>query len=56
MDNGYVYVAIGDWPEDGTGDNNVPFLVDASAKSFSTNRAKCHCLWRDYFPGSNRGW
>lgn len=34
MDNGYVYVAIGDWPEDGTGDNNVPFLVDTSAKKF----------------------
>lgn len=34
MDNGHIYVAIGDWPEDGTGDSNVPFLVDTSAKKF----------------------
>ena len=40
MDNGYVYVAIGDWPEDGTGDNNVPFLVDTSAKNFSTKQGQ----------------
>lgn len=34
MDNAFIYVAVGDWPEDGTGDPNVPFLVDTSAKKF----------------------
>lgn len=33
-DNAFIYVALGDWPEDGTGDQNVPFLVDTSAKKF----------------------
>lgn len=34
MDNGHIYVAIGDWPVEATGDSNVPFLVDTSAKKF----------------------
>lgn len=33
-DTGYLYVAIGDWPVEATGDSNVPFLVDTSAKKF----------------------
>lgn len=34
MDSGHIYVALGDWPAEATGDSNVPFLVDTSAKKF----------------------
>lgn len=39
-DNAHIYISIGDWEEDNTGDKNVPFLVDTSAKKFFDKTGK----------------
>lgn len=45
MDNAYIYISIGDWDyhsgaEGGSGDKEVPFLVDTSAKKFFDKSGK----------------